>query len=309
MVWNYTYQLTLLLRHVHQSFKDWKHSQILLYVPQISSPLIITAKRPNHLSLTQSSSYIHTTTNILRVPTAIVDPQLPLTSGQDLWPQLEQDCQALLDGYSGQENKSIWWYGVILSSCDYTHSPSMVSVRNNKHCFFQLFFLTEKICCLWAPAPLLCHWQQTAKTEQAMSANVPLKGLVHKQAHDPSYLFIHRMFTHTNLRTHGGPAVLGLYLMGPLHQPFRGTPISFLWTAVPQSLHLSSRPGPLQGPQRCMVLRSLVGAGLSKDLGTWKREEAAVLQLPYHWVKKVHGIFILISCYFECHADLITFSK
>lgn len=96
----------------------------------------------NHLSSLQSCSHIHMTTNLIWTPTVIVDPQLPLTSGQDLWPPPEKGRQASLAGCSGQNNKTISWSGNVLSSCDRTLSPSVVSVRNNKHCGLQLLLLT-----------------------------------------------------------------------------------------------------------------------------------------------------------------------
>ena len=81
----------------------------------------------------QSCSHIHMKTDLLWMPTVIVDPQWPLTSGWDLWPPPEKGFQASLAGCSGQNNVS--WCGDV-------HSPSVVSVRSNKHCGFQLSLLT-----------------------------------------------------------------------------------------------------------------------------------------------------------------------
>lgn len=85
---------------------------------------------------------VHMTTNLLWTPIVMVDPQLPLTSGQDLWPLPEKSCQASLASCIGQNNKTILWCDDVLSSCDHTHSPSVVPVRSNKHCESPLFLLT-----------------------------------------------------------------------------------------------------------------------------------------------------------------------
>lgn len=99
------------------------------------------------LSLQRIHKYIFKNTNLKNADSHTWSP---FTSGQDLWPRLEQGFQASLADFSDQNIKAISWCDVILSSCDYTHSPSVVSVRNNKHCGFQLFLLTEKVGSLWA---------------------------------------------------------------------------------------------------------------------------------------------------------------
>lgn len=92
------------------------------------------------LSSQQSCSNNHVTWSLLWAPAVIFDPPFPLIKTSE--PQLEQSCQALLAGNSGQNKRIILWCGVILSSCDYAHSLSVVPVKNNKHCRLQLFLLT-----------------------------------------------------------------------------------------------------------------------------------------------------------------------
>lgn len=189
-----------LLHPTCSSFKTWNsfpnwivilsHLNFILEVPSSRANL------PNEPFLLKQSCF-HKTTNLLRVPATTVDPKLPLTYGVAT-PNM---TGSRLPGFTSWLQWSEW-YGVILSSCDYSHSLSVISVRINKDCRAPLLLIAEKVWPLWAPVPLhqhhktqLCLWHQKANPDKTMHTNVPLIGSLYKQVHHPSYLFIHVTFT------------------------------------------------------------------------------------------------------------------
>ena len=89
----------------------------------------------------QQTSHIHMTAHLIWTPTVAFDPQWPLTSGRELWPPPDTGCQASVARRSGRNNRTISWCADVLSSCDHTHSPSVVPVSSNKHCALSCLLL------------------------------------------------------------------------------------------------------------------------------------------------------------------------